>query len=467
MAAALQRGGLQKGDRVAIVSANHVLYPVVFQGILLAGGVVTTLNPLYTVEEMRRQFDDCACRFVVGNLAALERIRQARADIEDPWIRCIDSEEFEALLCSDVSPEPVAIDPELDLAVLPYSSGTSGMPKGVMLTHANLVANAHQSLATFRSGRVETVLAVLPFFHIYGMGAILNVALLRGDAVVVVEKASPAELVGIIESHRVTQAYLVPPLALFLAQSPVVLQHDLSSLKDVVCAAAPLDAALSLACSQRLGCPVVQGYGMTEASPSISRDSGRYASPAPGSVGTLLPSTQLRVIDPETLEDLDGTHAGEFLVRGPQVMKGYLNRPEETRAAILPGGWLRTGDVGYVDAEGRLFLLDRLKEMIKYKAYQIAPSELEGVLLQHPTVRDVAVVPSPDTQNGEVPKAFVVRQPGATVVGEELMAYVSAQVAPYKKVRQIEFVDAIPKSASGKILRRALIASERQRSTAL
>lgn len=461
LAASLRSEGLRAGDVVALAAGNSVDYPIILQGALLAGAVVTPVNPLCTPEEMRRQLRDAGARRVIFSGAAAERVREACAGLPVSAFHEIGTPAVDAMQRAPVPGSLACTSSPDDLAVLPYSSGTSGLPKGVMLTHGNLVANTQQALATFSTDQKETVLGVIPFFHIYGMLLVMTVTLLRGDRLVVASQ--PADLVATMERHRVSRAYLVPPLVLMLARSPVVDAHDLSSLREVVCGAAPLDAAVADELAARLGCEVSQGYGMTETSPVVANGASLSGAAKSRTVGTLVPHTQARFVDPDTLEDMSQHQPGEILIRGPQVMKGYLNRPEETASALLPQGWLRTGDVGRIDADGNLHIVDRIKELIKYKGYQIAPSELEGHLLQHPCVRDAAVIPVPDAEAGEVPKAFIVLKPQAQATADELMAFVTARVAPYKKVRRVEVVDAIPKSPSGKILRRVLVELERER----
>jgi 4-coumarate--CoA ligase len=248
--------------------------------------------------------------------------------------------------------------------------------------------------------------------------------------------------------------FVAPPVAVALAKHPMIDDYDLSCVQQVFSGAAPLSAELALEAGQRLGCEVVQGYGMTELSPvSHLTPVGQFK---PGSVGVTAPNTEMRVVDPLTGDDLDVDADGEIWVRGPQVMKGYLNNERATADTITDDGWLRTGDIGHVDGDGHVFVVDRLKELIKYKGFQVAPAELEALLLTHPAVADAAVVGWPDEEAGEVPAAYVVLRPGAEASAEEIIAFIDGQVAHYKRVRYLEFIEAVPKSASGKILRREL-----------
>ncbi|MGE3835883.1 MAG: AMP-binding protein, partial [Acidimicrobiia bacterium] len=338
-------------------------------------------------------------------------------------------------------------------AALPWSSGTTGLPKGVVLTHANLVANLAQYEHGLAYAGGEAGLAVLPFFHIYGLQVLLNGMLSRGCTVVTMRRFDLAEALGLVQQHRITRFFAVPPLVLALARHPVVDDFDLSSLTTIFCGAAPLGAELQLEATARTGVEVVQGYGMTELSPvSHLTPPGQTRA---GSVGVTVSNTECRIVGPDGADRGVGEE-GELLVRGPQVMAGYLGDEEATRRTIDAGGWLHTGDVGRFDENGHLYLVDRVKELVKYKGFQVAPAELEAVVATHPAVVDVAVAGIPDEEAGEVPKAYVVLAPGAELTLEALQAFLVGRVAPYKQVRAIQVVDQVPRSISGKILRRLL-----------
>ena len=341
-----------------------------------------------------------------------------------------------------------------------FTSGTTGLPKGVMLTHYNLVANVVQTDRVERLTEREVFIGILPFYHIYGMVVIMSGVLRVGATVVTMPRFDVEQFLGLVQKHRVTMGYLVPPIVLALARHPAVDDYDLSSLTDVLSGAAPLPESVARACAARNGMSVRQGYGLTETSP-VTHFTPRDGENRIASVGPAAPSTAYRIVDPATGRDVPTGEPGEVRVRGPQVMKGYLHDPEATRAMIDADGWLRTGDVGRADADGYLYVVDRVKELIKYKGQQVAPAELEAVVQAHPAVADAAVIPSPDAEAGEVPKAFVVVRPGAAVTAGEIIEHVAARVAPHKKVRRVEFIDAIPKVPSGKILRRELVARER------
>jgi acyl-CoA synthetase (AMP-forming)/AMP-acid ligase II len=336
-----------------------------------------------------------------------------------------------------------------------------------MLTHRNLVANVCQcnypeALTKTEDGYArERAIAVLPFFHIYGMVVLMNIPLQRGGTVVTTPRFELPEFLRVIQDYRITRAWVVPPIVLALAKHPIVDQFDLSSLEYMNSGAAPLSAELEVACGKRLGCHMQQGYGLTETSPTTHWVSDKLAGTMPGSIGPAVPNTECRILDVATEQDVPAGEPGELCIRGPQVMKGYLNNPDATAHAIDADGWFHTGDVARLDEDGSRWIVDRIKELIKYKGDQIAPAELEALLLTHPAIDDAAVIPVRDEEAGEIPKAFVVVS--GTVTPDEVARFVAERVAPYKKLRAVELVEQIPKSPSGKILRRVLIDRERER----
>ncbi|MFJ2781011.1 MULTISPECIES: 4-coumarate--CoA ligase family protein [unclassified Kitasatospora] len=474
VAAGLAAAGVRKGDVVALFSPNTIGYPMAFYGATRAGATVTTVSSLATPTELASQLRDSGARWLVTVSPFLSVARQtARMLAADgrplAEIIVLDGAEGHrslADLLATTGPAPeVAIDPGTDIAVLPYSSGTTGLPKGVMLTHRSIATNLAQTDALYRPAVGERTLAVLPFFHIYGLAALLNQPLRCGATVVVLPRFELEQFCRTIEEQRVQALIVAPPIAIALAKHPMVDRFDLSSVRYLLCAAAPLDNELADACAKRLGLPhLLQGYGMTELSPVSHIVSPDERDPSPGSVGRMVPSTELRVAALDgTGADLGPGEPGELLIRGPQVMKGYFGRPSDTAATVDADGWLHTGDIGYVDDRGYLHVVDRVKELIKYKGYQVAPAELEALLLTHPQIADAAVIGVPDADGTECPKAFVVRAPGSTLTEQEVTAFVAGRVAPYKKVRVVEFLDTVPKSAAGKILRRELRAREAAR----
>jgi len=308
----------------------------------------------------------------------------------------------------------------------------------------------------------DTIIGVLPFFHIYGMVVIMKLALGNGATVVSMPRFDMAEFLATLAKYRVTVAPLVPPIVLGLAKHPALSDYDLSSIRLVFSGAAPLGEEIQTEVARRLGCAVVQGYGMTEASPVTHLTPTRGVI-KPGSIGMVVPGTEVKLVDIVTGDALPANREGEVCIRGPQIMKGYLNRPDATAEAIDADGWYHSGDIGYVDEDGYFYIVDRVKELIKYKGMQVAPAELEALLVTHPDINDVAVVPRPDEEAGEVPKAYVVLKPGKEASADAIMRFVAERVAPHKRVRHVEFVAEIPKSASGKILRRVLVERERTR----
>jgi len=458
VAAGLAARGFRKGDVLGLFMPNCPEFALAFHGTLAAAGVVTTVNSLCTVQDAAYQLRDARALFLVTVPQFMDRAAPAarQAGIREVFVlgSAPGATAFTALLETGEPALPSPMDPAQDLAVLPYSSGTTGFPKGVMLTHRNLVANLLQTACLHHVAEHDRIIAVLPFFHIYGMQVVLNLALWRGATLVTMPKFELEPFLATLQQHRITRAFVVPPLVLALARHPAVAGYDLSSVRAMMSGAAPLDAELETACARRVGCGFIQGYGLTEASPVTHANSDEPGRCKPGTVGELLPNTECRIVDTGTGKELGPDEDGELLIRGPQVMRGYLNNPEATAATLDSDGWLHTGDIGRVDRHGYFTIVDRLKELIKYKGFQVPPAELEAVLRGHPAVADAAVVPLADRECGEVPKAFVVLR--GDVSAADLMAYVAERVAPYKKIRAVEVIDAIPRSPSGKILRRVL-----------
>jgi acyl-CoA synthetase (AMP-forming)/AMP-acid ligase II len=466
VAASLSNKGFRKGDVLAIVSFNCPQYAIAFHAASLLGGIVTTANPLNTEKELALQLKDSKAKYLVISEQVYEKVSNIIDGLDVKEVFVLDEQPNENSFSSLLKNEEehisdVEINPREDLVALPYSSGTTGMSKGVMLTHYNLVSNIHQLAAMKAYGSDDVLICTVPFFHIYGLTFIMNLSLFKGATVVILPRFDLPKLLQVIQDYGVTVAPLVPPIILSLINDPIVASYDLSKMKTIFSAAAPLDQNLIDICKERFNCIVKQGYGMTEASPGTHTTPDDPDKIKPKSVGPCNPNTESKIVDISSGQVLGVHQEGEILVRGPQVMKGYLNKPEATAITIDEDGWLHTGDIGYADEDGYFYIVDRVKELIKYKGYQVAPAELEAVLLSHPAVADAAVIPCPDNQAGEIPKAFIVLKDAATI--EELSSFVAERVAPYKKIREIEFIDQIPKSPSGKILRRVLIQREREK----
>jgi acyl-CoA synthetase (AMP-forming)/AMP-acid ligase II len=475
VAANLHARGLRKGDVVAVFCPNTPWYPVVFHGIAAAGCVMSPINSLYTPDEIAFQLKDSGAKILITISMFMDRAVAAVEKTPVDEIVVLDGMEGHAdlfdLLGADAPSVQIDVDPANDLVTLPYSSGTTGLPKGVMLTHRNLVANVAQTRTLIDLQPEERIIAVLPFFHIYGLTVLMNQGLQWGGTVVTLPRFDLEDFLRTIQDHKITRAFVAPPILVALAKHPLVDQYDLSSLTSILSGAAPLDESLAQAVEQRLrkgaadGVTVAQGYGMTELSPvsHTTPDAGHEPPGAEGqvvpkgSVGYAIPNTECRLVDPATGEDAADGERGELWIRGPQVMKGYLNNEEATRSTVDAEGWLHTGDVAVVDELGRYTVVDRVKELIKYKGYQVAPAELEAVLLGHPEIADAAVIGVPEKETGEeLPKAFVVRAPGSELTEQAVMDYMAEKVAPHKKIRSVEFIETVPKSAAGKILRKDL-----------
>jgi acyl-CoA synthetase (AMP-forming)/AMP-acid ligase II len=455
-------GRVGKGHVVAIWAPNGPEYAVVFHAVLSLGAVLTTINPAYTSEEAAYQLRDAHAMLLVTTAALSQRALEAvEASGRGMDVVTIDEAPGLASLASiaiDADPPSVAIDPAVDLAVLPYSSGTTGLSKGVMLTHRNLVANLQQ-VDAMEVPNLPALVGVLPFFHIYGMTVIMNLGLRRRATVVTLPRFDLEAFLKVLQDWPIPLVHIVPPIAVALAKHPAVDGYDLRGVKCLFSGAAPLGPELTAAIRARLGITTRQGYGLTETSPAAC-----YTPPGAerdGKVGIPVPGTECRIVCIETGRVLAAGESGEVLIRGPQVMKGYWNNPEATAATIDSDGWLHTGDIGVVDGEGYLTVVDRLKELIKVKGYQVAPAELESLLLEHPQIADIAVIPVADEEAGEVPKACVVARGQLTT--SDVMEFIAPRVAHYKRIRHVEFMDAIPKSPSGKILRRVLVERERAR----
>jgi len=454
-AGGLQARGFGPGSTLAIMAPNIPDYAVVFHGAAVAGGTVTTINPTYGADEVRFQLADAGATLLFTVAMFAETARAAAEGSEVTDIVVIGGGGGATL--DDWMGEPieqVAVDASEHVIVLPYSSGTTGLPKGVMLTHRNLVANICQMEHAIIYAEQEIALAALPFFHIYGMQVLMNGLLANGVGVVTMARFDMAQALELVQRYSITRFFAVPPMVLGLARSPLVDDYDISSLKQVFSGAAPLGADLADEAALRIGCEVVQGYGMTELSPvTHATPPGDYRA---GTSGVTVSNTKIRIVDPDTGEDLGVGERGELWVKGPQVMKGYLNNPEATAETIDSDGWLHTGDVAIIDEHDHVSIVDRIKELIKFKGFQVPPAELEAIVVTHPAVADVAVIGIADEEAGEIPKAFVVAVAGQTPTLESIQELVGQQLASYKQVRALEVIDSIPKSASGKILRRQL-----------
>lgn len=463
LAGGLQSHGFEPGDVLALISSNCPEYAIVFYAAALCGGTISTLNPSYGIAEMRQQLKDSNAKWIVCDQNCTAVAKQAkRGTMVTQFIQIQDHPNHPCLERYYGRPlKQAPVDTRTHPVALPYSSGTTSLPKGVMLSHRNLVANIVQMNATLQDQEDEVALAVLPFFHIFGLQAVMGNRLAQGHTIVTMPRFDMKRALELIEKFSVTQFYVVPPIVLGLSQSPLVDNYKLSSLRKVLCGAAPLGVHLTNEAARRLRCEVVQGYGMTELAP-VSHITPGLDSKA-GTSGVTVPNTQARIVS-ATGGDLPPNKPGELWVKGPQVMLGYLNNRKATTDMLDADGWLRTGDIASIDEDGYLTIVDRLKELIKYKGFQIAPAELEALIITHPAVADVAVIGIPDNEAGEVPMACVVMQGGLKTrtqleidnTAHSIKEYVGKHLARYKRVREVQWMETIPKSASGKVLRRVI-----------
>ncbi|WJX60109.1 4-coumarate--CoA ligase 3 [Trifolium repens] len=470
IAAGLSKLGIQKGDVIMILLQNSAEFVFSFLAASMIGAVATTANPFYTSAEIFKQITVSKTKLIITQAMYVDKLKQSEKDelidfkiitVDEPPENCLHfsviSEENE-----DELPE-VEFDPE-DAVALPFSSGTTGLPKGVILTHKSLITGVAQQVdgenPNLYLTKEDVLLCVLPLFHIFALSTVLLCALRAGSAVLLMQKFEIGTLLGLIQKHKVTVAMVVPPLVLALAKNPIVAEFDLSSIRLVLSGAAPLGEELEEMLRNRIPQAVLgQGYGMTEAGPVLSMSLSFAKHPLPvssGSCGTVVRNAELKVLDRETGRSLGYNQPGEICIRGQQIMKGYLNDVNATKATIDEGGWLHTGDIGYIDDNDEIFIVERVKELIKFKGFQVPPAELEGLLISHPSIVDAAVVPQKDVAAGEVPVAFVVRSNGLDLTEEAVKEFIAKQVVFYKRLHKVYFINAIPKSPSGKILRKDL-----------
>ncbi|GAB4828614.1 4-coumarate--CoA ligase-like 1 [Ancistrocladus abbreviatus] len=465
-AKALRSLGLRKGHVVIVVLPNVAEYGIIALGIMAAGGVFSGVNPAAHISEIKKQVEAADAKLIVTNEAVYDKVKDLRLPVivlgEERMPTAIHWDDLlQAADRANIETISETIS-QTDLCALPFSSGTTGMPKGVMLTHRNLVANLCSALFSVGPeliGQVTT-LGLLPFFHIYGITGICFATLRNKGKVVLMSRYEFRTFLNALITHEVIFAPVVPPIILSLVKNPIVEEFDLSRLKlqAIMTAAAPLAPELRTAFENKFsGVQIQEAYGLTEHSCITLTHGGPNKEHAKkNSVGFILPNFEVKFIDLDTGRSLPRNIPGEICVRSQCVMQGYYKNQEETSQTIDSEGWLHTGDIGYIDDDGDLFIVDRIKELIKYKGFQVAPAELEAILLTHPSIDDAAVVPLPDEDAGEIPAACVVMNPNAQEKEEDIINYVASNVAGYKRVRVVHFMDTIPKSHSGKIMRRVL-----------
>ncbi|XP_022896767.1 4-coumarate--CoA ligase 2-like [Olea europaea var. sylvestris] len=472
-AAGLSNLGVKKGDVIMVLLQNCPEFVFTFIGASMIGAITTTANPFYTSSEVFKQLGASKAKLIITQSQYVDKLRDPGQNnpkvgedftvitIDDPPENCL---HFSVLSEANENDIPsISIDPN-DPVALPFSSGTTGLPKGVILTHKSLITSVAQQVDGENPNLYlksdDVVLCVLPLFHIYSLNSVLLCSLRAGAGVLLMQKFEIGSFLELIQRHRVSVAAVVPPLVLALAKNPMVDKFDLSSIRVVLSGAAPLGKELEAALRNRVPQAIFgQGYGMTEAGPVLSMSPAFAKQPIltkSGSCGNVVRNAELKVVDPESGTSLPRNQPGEICIRGPQIMKGYLNDAEATANTIDVDGWLHTGDIGYVDDDDNVFIVDRVKELIKFKGFQVPPAELEALLISHPNIADAAVVPQKDEAAGEVPVAFVVRSNGFELTEEAVKEFIAKQVVFYKKLHKVYFIHAIPKSPAGKILRKDL-----------
>ncbi|KAH9296744.1 hypothetical protein KI387_028426 [Taxus chinensis] len=472
LASGLHRLGIRKRDVVLVISPNSIHIPCIYLAILSIGAILTTANPLNTDAEIRKQVKDSnpVIAFTIPELFHKARatqlpvvvIQTASRTPEQQAGGCVST--LHDLLQSRVDDLPSVDIKQDDTATLLYSSGTTGKSKGVVGSHRNHIAMVAAGLLQTQdknqndSGEKKDVyLCIMPLFHVYGFFYTVS-SVAKGNCMVVMSKFELAEMLKSIERYRVTTLPAAPPLLVALIKSSIVAEYDLSSLRIIGSGGAPLGKEVIDEFITRFpNVEVRQGYGLTESNGAVTFTSTSEENKKYGTAGLLAANVEAKIVDTVSGKALPPNQRGELWLRGPTVMKGYFGNMEATAATLDSEGWLKTGDLCYIDEEGFLFVVDRIKELIKYKAYQVAPAELEELLLSNPEIADAAVIPYPDKEAGQIPMAFIVRKSDSKLKEEDVMSFVSKQVAPYKKIRRAAFVASIPKSPTGKILRKDLI----------
>ncbi|XP_006393012.2 4-coumarate--CoA ligase 1 [Eutrema salsugineum] len=468
IAAGFQKLGVNRNDVVMILLPNCPEFVLSFLAASFRGATATAANPFFTPAEIAKQAKASGSKLIVTESRYVDKIK----NLDGVVIVCTDDDESvpipegclrftELTQSTEIDSMEISSD---DVVALPYSSGTTGLPKGVMLSHKGLVTSVAQQVdgenPNLYFHRDDVILCVLPMFHIYALNSIMLCGLRVGAAILIMPKFEINLLLELIQRCKVTVAPMVPPIVLAIAKSPETEKYDLSSIRVVKSGAAPLGKELEDAVSAKFpNAKLGQGYGMTEAGPVLAMSLGFAKEPFPvksGACGTVVRNAEMKIVDPDTGDSLSKNQPGEICIRGHQIMKGYLNNPAATAETIDKEGWLHTGDIGLIDDDDELFIVDRLKELIKYKGFQVAPAELEALLIGHSDITDVAVVAMKEEAAGEVPVAFVVKSKDSKLSEDDVKQFVSKQVVFYKRINKVFFVDSVPKAPSGKILRKDL-----------
>jgi acyl-CoA synthetase (AMP-forming)/AMP-acid ligase II len=472
----LYKNGFKQGDIVTICMPNSPEWSFIMFGVLLRGGVISSVNSVYNEEELQRHFKDSTSKYLFTRPQYLDKVQNAASklgnQISKIFVVDVDKKQslsgtavpFDGLLdySHDAELPKIKIWSKTDLGFLPFSSGTTGWPKGVMLSHYNVVGMLHilGTRAFFLvPSKGDHLIAMLPFFHIFGLMTLL-MGLYEGTTLVTMSKFESEKYLQLIERYKVPILFVVPPILVILAKDEIVNKYDLSSVYGCCVGAAPVGKELSLEVIEKHPYIryLIQGYGMTEMScASHIMPVTPVAQLKHGSCGMLLPNFECKVVDLETKKELGPNQKGEICVKSVTCMLGYYNNPKATSETFDEEGWLHSGDIGYYDEDGHFFVIDRLKELIKVKGFQVPPAELEDLLLSHPEISDVAIIGVPELSSGEVPRAYVVLEAGSKLTEQQVVDFVDSKVAPYKKLKGgVEFVREIPKSPAGKILRRTI-----------
>ena len=463
LAASLASLGVEPRDHIALWMKNSLEYILSFYGILKAGGVVVPISTHYGEREVLHQLRETEVKGLITSDNLYAQVGNLISEVQGLRFIVLEGQgeppsntiPFSSLLGgSDRLDRSIGIDPKERIAVLPFSSGTTGLPKGVMLTHSNLLSCLYQVVQVHEISATDIMINQLPFFHIYGMTVLMGTSIMAGATQVLASRFRPIdEFLSLFETYRPTLFFTVPLIVQEFCHHPKVLTMDWSRLRYVNAGGAILSPEVQERFTQITGVPVMVGYGLTESSPTTHVTPIRKIKV--GSIGLPLSLTEDRIVDPETGDELRPREIGELWVRGPQVMKGYYNNPEAT-AQTMTNGWLRTGDLAWKDEEGYVFIVDRLKEVIKCKGFQVPPAEIENILVSHPDIKDAAVIGEPHPEYGEVPVAYVVLQDKASLPQEAIIEYAAQGLAKYKRLAKVVFTETIPRSASGKVLRRLL-----------
>ncbi|WP_070121734.1 long-chain-fatty-acid--CoA ligase [Bacillus marinisedimentorum] len=495
----LQTLGIQKGDRVSIMLPNSPQGVISYYGILLAGGIVVQTNPMYMERELEYQLNDSGAKAIVCLDLLYPKVSAVRdktpvehvivTGVKDylPFPKnviypFIQKKEHNIVVKVESGPNThlftdvirfgafkeldVQINPEEDLALLQYTGGTTGSPKGVMLTHKNLVSNTAMSMTwmyNLKKGE-ERILAILPFFHVFGLTVVLNLSVMFRAKMIILPKFDAEDTLKTIQKQKPTIFPGAPTIYIALLNHPKIKNYDLSSIDSCISGSAPLPVEVQEKFEAVTGGKLVEGYGLTEASP-VTHSNFLWEKRVKGSIGVPWPDTDAMIVSPETGERAKPGEIGELAVKGPQVMKGYWNRPEETAATFLNGEWLLTGDLGYMDDDGYFYIVDRKKDMIIAGGFNIYPREIEEVLYEHEAIQEAVVAGIPDPYRGETVKAYIVVKEGLSLTEQEVNDYCRKHLAAYKVPRLIEFREELPKTAVGKILRRQLVEEEKEKIT--